>query len=187
MANRVLWRRFSFFEKDVVSDNIQTELDGIPSCAKAEGGMLVFGDANGNISIADHGSQFSEVKKFKAFRGEVKACSYLFDPANHRRQFVIAVGDDSRPRIAADGTVIPSITSSFVVKIFNVADMSRPVNAFLASPGMEASAILTSFAVMPDGSQIAIGFSNRAILLFSGSFLKEGAAQRQVQVSTIIN
>jgi hypothetical protein len=185
--NRVqnLWRKFAFFDKDIVSEQINVNFDSVPTCSCAEGGMLVFGDANGNIFIADNDFQRNQ-QKFKAFRGEVKAISYLFDPVNHRRQFVVAVGDDSRPRIAADGTVVPSITSQYVVKIFNMADMSRPVNAFLASPGVDANALLTSFAVMNDGSQIAIGFSNRTVLLFSGAFLKEGAMLRQVQPEVIL-
>jgi len=183
-ANRVQWRRFAFFDKDVVSEKIDNAFDSVPTCARAEGGLLLLGDADGNISIADHNFQGLNEQRFKAFRGEVKDVAYLFDPSNHRRQFVVAVGDDSRPRIAADGTVVSSITPSYVVKIFNAADTSRPVNAFLASPGV--SAVLTSFAVLPDGSQIAIGFSNRAVLLFSGSFLKDGAMMRQVSPEVIL-
>lgn len=183
-ANRVQWRRFAFFDKDVVSEKIDDAFDSVPTCARAEGGLLVFGDADGNISIADHNFQGLRGQRFKAFRGEVKDVAYLFDPSNHRRQFIVAVGDDSRPRIAADGTVVASITPSYVVKVFNAADTSRPVNVFLASPGI--SAVLTSFAVLPDGSQIAVGFSNRAVLLFSGSFLKDGAMLRQVSPEVIL-
>ena len=183
-ANRVQWRRFAFFDKDVVSEKIDNAFDSVPTCARAEGGLLLLGDADGNISIADHNFQGLSEQRFKAFRGEVKDVAYLFDPSNHRRQFVVAVGDDSRPRIAADGTVVSSITPSYVVKIFNAADTSRPVNAFLASPGV--SAVLTSFAVLPDGSQIAVGFSNRSVLLFSGSFLKDGAMLRQVTPEVVL-
>ena len=179
------WKRFAFFDKDTVAERIDTGFNSVPTCARAEGGLLVFGDANGNISIADHDFKGLSDKRFKAFRGEVKAVSYLFDPGNHRRQFVVAVGDDTRPRIAADGKVFSTIAPSYVVKVFNVADTSRPINVFLASPGV--SALLTSFAVLPDGSQIAVGFSNRTVLLFSGSFLKEGAMVRQVTPEVILD
>eukprot|EP00605_Chrysophyceae_sp_TOSAG23-4_P001966 GSChrysophyteH1.ASY1.ANO1.2177.1 assembled CDS len=183
--SRVQWRKFAFFDKDIVAEKIDAGLDSVPTCSCAEGGMLIFGDANGNIFIADNDLQRNQ-QKFKAFRGEVKAISYLFDPTNHRRQFVVAVGDDSRPRIAADGKVIPTITSQYVVKAFNMNDLTRPMNAFLASPGVDANAILTSFAVMPDGSQIAVGFSNRTVLLFSGAFLKEGTILRQIQPEVVL-
>jgi hypothetical protein len=186
-SSRVQWRRFAFFDKDVVNERIDSSFDSVPTSARAEGGMLVFGDANGNIFITDHNFQMQGAQKFKAFRGEVKAVSYLFDSGNQRQQFVVAVGDDSRPRIAADGTVVPSITKSYVIKVFNLADVSRPVNAFLASPGIDDTALLTSFSVMQDGSQIAVGFSNRAVLLFSGSFLKEGAMLRNMQPEVILS
>jgi hypothetical protein len=179
------WKRFAFFDKDVVSEKIDTGFNSVPTCARAEGGLLVFGDANGNISIADHNLVGLTDQRFKAFRGEVKAVSYLFDPGNHRRQFVVAVGDDTRPRIAADGKVVSTIAPSYVVKVFNMADTSRPINVFLASPGV--SALLSSFAVLPDGSQIAVGFTNRTVLLFSGSFLKEGSMLRQVTPEVILD
>ena len=38
-------------------------------------------------------------RKHKVFRGEVKGISYLFDPANHSRQYIIAIGDDSKPKV----------------------------------------------------------------------------------------
>ena len=149
------------------------------TCAVAEGGSLLFGDATGHIYIADRDMQLGE-QKHKVFRGEVKGLRYLFDAQNHKKQFVVSVGDDSRPRTTADGTVIPNITASYVVKIYNVHDMSRPMNAFLAAPGIDAHSVLTAFAVTPDATQIALGFSNRMILLFNGNFLKEGAMLRQV-------
>jgi hypothetical protein len=179
-AGRVQWRRFAFFDRDVISENIKAKnVDSSITCAVAEGGTLVFGDAMGHIYIADRDLELGEVKH-KVFRGEVKGVSYLLD-AQHKRQFIVTAGNDSRPRTAADGTVIPNLNASYVVKIFNVADMSRPMNAFLAATGPEnAHAVLTAFAVTPDGTQIALGFSNRTILLYSGPFLKEGAMLRQV-------
>lgn len=56
--------------------------------------------------------------------------------------------------------------------MFTTTDMSRPLQIFSAAaviPGL----VLTSFAVLPDGSQIALGFSNGTVTLFSGNFLKE--------------
>jgi hypothetical protein len=56
--------------------------------------------------------------------------------------------------------------------------MTRSIQAFPAAAGIPSSANLTTFAVLPDGSQIAVGFSNGAVALFSGSFLKENTSNR---------
>lgn len=181
---RIQWRRFAFFDKDVISEDIEAKV-GKVTCASSEGGSLLFGDATGHIYIADRNLQLGE-HKHKVFRGEVKGLRYLFDPQNHKKQFVVSVGDDSRPRTTADGTVIPNITASYVVKIFSVNDMSRPMNAFLAAPGIDTHSVLTAFAVTADATQIALGFSNRMILLFNGNFLKEGAMLRQVPPEIIL-
>jgi hypothetical protein len=60
--------------------------------------MLIFGDSSGNIIISDRNFHLSE-RKHKVFRGEVKGISYLFDPSNHSRQYIIAIGDDSKARV----------------------------------------------------------------------------------------
>lgn len=69
----------------------------MPTCAAAEGGMLIFGDNTGNIIISDRNFHISE-RKHKVFRGEVKGVCYLFDPSNHSRQYIIALGDDSKSK-----------------------------------------------------------------------------------------
>lgn len=58
--------------------------------------MLVFGDVEGNIKITDRNLNVFD-RKEKAFRGAVSGVAYLFDPRNHRQQYVIAIGDDSPP------------------------------------------------------------------------------------------
>ena len=145
-ASRVQWRRFLFFDRDVISEDINKAVESTITCAVAEGGTLVLGDAKGYVYVSDRVAEFGKVKH-KIFRGEVKGVSYLYD-AQHKRQFIVSVGNESRPRTTADGTVIPNISASYVVKVFNVADMSRPMNAFLAAPGADnAHAVLTAFAV----------------------------------------
>lgn len=62
--------------------------------------MLIFGDSSGNIIISDRNFHISE-RKHKVFRGEVKGIAYLFDPANHSRQYIIAIGDDSPDDLSA--------------------------------------------------------------------------------------
>ena len=53
--------------------------------------------------------------------------------------------------------------------------MSRPLHVFHASPGITPTATITSFVVLSDGCQIAIGFSTGSILLFSGLFIKSNS------------
>lgn len=62
--------------------------------------------------------------------------------------------------------------------MFTTTDFSRPIQTFPASVNVPTGAILTAFSVLPDGSQIAAGFSNGAVLLFSGPFLKEAPLGR---------
>jgi len=166
------WRKFNLFDGDKVGENLGHVFESSPTCMTIDEGVLIVGDSNGNIYIGDHAFQMSD-RKYKIFRGQVKGISYILDRQKQSRQYVIAVGDDSRPRTSAVGKVMPSLTASYVIKVFDICDMSHPINAFLASPGVDANVVLTSFAVRANGNQIACGFSNRLILLFSGYFTQE--------------
>ncbi len=77
--------------------------------------MLVFGDEAGGITLCDRDFQVSS-RKERAFRGQVLGLAYLFDPKNPRRQFVLAVGDDSfkSDEKAADGS---ALTSNYAIKV----------------------------------------------------------------------
>lgn len=173
MSGKVQWRRFAFFDKDVVDENIEKVLGNKPTCAVAEGGMLLFGDGEGHISLSDRTFHISD-RKHKAFRGAVCGLTYLFDPNNHKRQYIIAAGDDSK-NITEEKREDGQVTSSalYIIKIFTTSDMVRPLQQFPASVNVPNGAILTSFSVLPDGSQIAVGFSTGTVSLFSGPFLKD--------------
>lgn len=113
MTNRVQWKRFSFFEKDVLSENIQILMVVYPfdllhppiiiftlplqsgkiTCALAEGGILVFGDATGVVLMVDR--NMNVIWKQKLFKGSVGGVHYIYDVAGDiRKQFIIAIGDD---------------------------------------------------------------------------------------------
>lgn len=217
------WRKYPFFDKDVVSESVTSVLGAPPTCGVAEGGLLVFGDGAGSITICDRDFQIVS-KKEKAFRGSILGISYLFDPKNHRRQYVVAVGDDSFPSdaptsVLPDGSSVRSNLNYFVkvycivnqewskpIQNFPIQSSQRDGSVFNAGGGMDstlgggggaaptttAPAIgggsgssgsdhsvpslnneLAAFAVMPDGSQIAIGFTSGAVLVYTGQFLKE--------------
>jgi hypothetical protein len=60
--------------------------------------MLLFGDSSGNISISDKNFSCIE-RKHKVFKGDVKGISYIFDPINPSRQFIITIGDDAKQKM----------------------------------------------------------------------------------------
>lgn len=168
---------------------------------------MLFGDHDGNIILSDR--NFKLIWKHKAFKGEVKGVSYIYNPINHQKQYVFAVGDEFVHHSGKDGGGIrdtftsggmPSVDSGamisydsedsgsgdfharnvqenfYMLKIFDVNDMSKPLHSFHASPGVAPTATITSFAVLGDGCQVAIGYSSGSLLLFSGNYIyNEGA------------
>eukprot|EP00595_Chromulina_sp_UTEXLB2642_P001936 CAMPEP_0196767992 /NCGR_PEP_ID=MMETSP1095-20130614/42212_1 /TAXON_ID=96789 ORGANISM="Chromulina nebulosa, Strain UTEXLB2642" /NCGR_SAMPLE_ID=MMETSP1095 /ASSEMBLY_ACC=CAM_ASM_000446 /LENGTH=305 /DNA_ID=CAMNT_0042136947 /DNA_START=249 /DNA_END=1167 /DNA_ORIENTATION=- len=66
------------------------------------------------------------------------------------------------------------LSSYIQIKILWASDMTRPINSFYGGySGIPSSAKVTAFVVSPDGTQIAVGFSNGAVILFNGTFLKD--------------
>lgn len=94
MTGRVQWRRFGFFDRDTVNDNIEISLGSSPTCACADGGILLFGDNRGNISMTDRNFNISWTSK--VFTGPVRGVSYVYDLMNHKRQYVITIGEELR-------------------------------------------------------------------------------------------
>ena len=149
---------------------------------------MIIGDANGNIYLADQSFQID--RKFNAFRGAVKGVAYLWDAAgalgigrNTGRQYILAVGDDARPVNNDDknpfAETVNKPSAYYVLKVFTTSETSRPLQSFPISTMISPSAIMTSMAVLHDGSQIAVGFNTGTILFFSGNFFKEGNLGRQ--------
>jgi hypothetical protein len=55
---------------------------------------LIFGDSEGNVILSDS-NLVSTDRKYKIFRKQVLAVSYVLDPMNHNQQYCVAIGDDS--------------------------------------------------------------------------------------------
>lgn len=154
----------------------------------AEGGVLLLGDENGCITITgrDFQGQQGEKRETKqVFRGPVHGLSYLFDMKNQSRQYIVGIGDDNPSFVAktsATGKEARSVEAAAhaginytAVKIFNASDLSRPLLSFSAAfPGLGAHSKVTTSAVLRDGSAIVVGYSNGAIVLFAGCFMKDG-------------
>eukprot|EP01039_Chlorochromonas_danica_P001618 gene1625-1767_t len=173
--NRAALRRFEFFDVDVVSEDIVNTLGVAPTCAVAEGGMLIFGDDNGNIIFTDRDLRVTE-RRSKAFKGKVRGLAYLLDPQRSNRQYVIAVGEDFRPYENA-----PPV---YLVKVYSTTDLSRPMYVLNATAAGDAT--LTAFAVQHDGNEIALGYSNGKVLLYLGQFLKDNSQSRQSTIAPIV-
>jgi hypothetical protein len=171
-AGRVNWPKYVFFTKDVVEENVERLLGVRPTCAVAEGGILLFGGENGYVHISDRNLTLSDENRHKIFRGAVLGLAYIFDPQYNSKQYIFSVGDDApRPE---DGRPIN------VVKIFSTLDLTRPLQAFIVNPsigGDRVTSTVTSFAVLSDGSQIAVGFSTGTASIFVGSFIRETASR----------
>lgn len=150
------------------------------TCATAEGGLLIFGDNNGRLTIADRNCVVSS--QHTVFKGKVFGVEYIVDKGNQARQFIITIGEEQVARTDrleskhAEG----STSLQLVVKVFNVHQMKRQIQAFQV-PIVAADATLTAFEVLEDGTQIALGFNTGLVLLFKGDFLREGAMGRSVQ------
>jgi hypothetical protein len=99
--SRLQWRRFTFFDKELCEDNTEQALGARVTCAVAEGGSLIFGDVLGNVYISDRSTELSD-KKHKLFRGEVKGLAYIYHPQHRKRQYIIAVGDDSESNVVVN-------------------------------------------------------------------------------------
>jgi hypothetical protein len=163
-----------------------------PTCAIAESGMLLFGDEYGNIIISDRdfnssstsstasNSTSSDRRTYKIFNGEVIGLSYLFDKMNNNKQYIVAIGDDSRPVETLDGTMA-NPSPVYVIKMYNTADMLRPLVKLNATI---SDGYVTSFACLHDGLAIAVGYSNGKILLFTGLFLKDFSASSSTSSSS---
>lgn len=173
----VQWRKFNFFEREAVEDGFERLFSSSNiTIALAEGGMLLFGDSNGLILVTDR-DLLSVDKRVKAFRSDVYGIAYLFDTS--RRQYIIAIGDDKQ-NVAGGGGVNNNILNppNYMIKCFAVGsntDISRPIQVIPVNQSLYPSgAIITSFAVMKDGAQVAVAFSSGTILCYTGSFLNEG-------------
>lgn len=140
--------------------------------------MLIFGDESGHITFADRDFHVSD-RRHKIFKGEVLSLAYLFDPSNSNRQFIFAVGDDSRAKeISHEETMMAGggIPPIYMIKIYASSDMNRPIQVINATTSGES--VLTSFAVTLDGNEIAVGYSNGRVVLYPGPFFKDSTQSR---------
>ena len=71
------WRKFGFFEKTTVTENIKSIIENDPVVLKAEGGSLFIGDSEGHLYQMDRALNITS--KQKLFTGQICGLSYIFN------------------------------------------------------------------------------------------------------------
>jgi hypothetical protein len=150
----------------------------MPTCAVAEGGMLIFGDEVGNIIFADRDFNVSE-KRTKIYKGAVRGLTYLLDPqkTNNNTAYLFTLGEDHRP----------GETPIYSIKVFLASDLSRPITVLNASSTSNSNDTITAFAVLHDGNEIAVGYNSGRTVVFCGQFINKDATQARHTTSSIYN
>lgn len=186
MATSIQWRKFGFFDKEVIHENISQLLGSKVTCAVADSGNILLGDDSGVVYSYDRKLTMSW--KHKLFRGAVKGIAYCYENGNHRKQFVVAIGDEYQRAFSDQKANLVGEPGApqYVIKIYCTADMNRPIQAFHASTNCPPGASLTAFTVLPDCTKIAVGFSSGTVLLFSGLFLSQSANSNKQQTSVVL-
>lgn len=184
--NRAAFRKFDFFEFDVITQNLSSAIGGVPTCAVAESGLLIFGDELGNIIFADRDLKVSE-RKHKIFNGEVLGLAYVLDTANQNRQYIVALGDDARPTYdatAAYNASPVSATPVYIIKVFSITDFQHPVQVINATVN---DGLVTSFAVHSEGLEVAVGYSNGKVLVFTNVVSRDSQGRAQTPTVLLTN
>ncbi|OQR92954.1 vacuolar protein sorting-associated protein [Thraustotheca clavata] len=180
------WRRFSFFDRDLLKDNNGNWLRGVDvTCMSGNRGLLIVGDAQGYIHMAN---RQLETRAFRAYDHFVSHVVMM-----KKTNVLVSIGDGKDPR---DPDLIES--SKAVAEANRTQDQQDQQQMYASTGSVHSSTALvkmwrtdqqdregkpklilqlkifakfpeeavTAFAVSEDASQIAVGLSNGAIILF---------------------
>lgn len=158
------WKKFQFFEKDALVDEKQEPLkaltDFTPTCSTSGRGLLIFGDANGDIRLINRDY---EVVKFQACEGKGKVIALQQLKHAQHSNILVSLGD---------------IIGNTCIKIWKLdkpedetgtPHLAKTIHIFSKS---YPQVVVTCFSVLEDLSQIAVGLSNGEILLYDGHLLR---------------
>eukprot|EP00057_Strongylocentrotus_purpuratus_P015993 XP_011670467.1 PREDICTED: vacuolar protein sorting-associated protein 11 homolog [Strongylocentrotus purpuratus] len=156
------WRRFNFFDKEVVkypdSTEIFAKLKDIDITASASGrGQVTLGDSEGNLLFLDRNL---ELDGFKAYELRVTHIHQL-----KQHNIIFTIGQDEA------GT-------NPVIKVWNLDKRDKSNNPSCsritrALPGSNATANVTAIAVSENLNMMAIGFQDGAVTLFKGDVTRD--------------
>lgn len=156
------WRRFNFFDKDVVkypdSTEIFAKLKDIDITASASGrGQVTLGDSEGNLYFLDRNL---ELDGFKAFELRV---THIYQLKQHN--IIFTIGQD-------EAGINP------VIKVWNLDKKDKSGNPSCtritrALPGSNATANVTAIAVSENLSMMALGFQDGTVTFFKGDVMRD--------------
>jgi len=162
------WKRFQFFESDLVADgndpsNAQTcnlFQDGfVPTCSASGRGSLLFGDGRGVIKQLNR--DLSETLRFQAYESDVMHMQQL-----KRGNILVTIGNDA----GEQNTAIKIWRMDVKGDVEGAPQMARAIKLFSQKfPPVP----VTSFTVLEDLSQLAIGLGNGAVMLFDGNLIRD--------------
>nr|XP_039266743.1 vacuolar protein sorting-associated protein 11 homolog [Styela clava] len=168
----IQWRRFNFFNKEVIESNATGKTfdmikDANLQCCTCGRGFLIFGDDTGHIHIVNHNFQ---VQSFQAYRISV---SHLFQVIQHNVLASIGIDEEG---------VNP------VIKIWNMDKRDKSGDPFCsriqaAIPNNLPSDV-SAFSVLSNLSMMAAGFAQGSIVLYKGDVLKDRHGNKTIILET---
>ncbi|CAG2230700.1 PEP5 [Mytilus edulis] len=167
MAAFLQWRRFNFFDKEVVKDpeTSQTydKLKDINISASVSGrGQLIFGDHDGYLHMLNRELQ---INSFKAYEIRV---SHLFQMKQHN--LLISIGEDEQG-------VNP------LIKVWNLEKMEKGIpNCTRISRAIPANkpTPVTCLAAHECLNWMAVGFENGSVIVLKGDITKDRHSKSKV-------
>nr|XP_054754971.1 vacuolar protein sorting-associated protein 11 homolog isoform X1 [Lytechinus pictus] len=156
------WRRFNFFEKDVVKYPDSTEIFAklkdidITTCASGRG-QVTLGDSEGNLLFLDRNL---DLDGFKAYELRVTHIHQL-----KQHNIIFTIGQD-------EAGINP------VIKVWNLDKRDKSNNPSCsritrALPGSNVTANVTAIAVSENLNMMAIGFQDGTVTLFKGDVTRD--------------
>ncbi|CAM9643977.1 unnamed protein product [Chrysoparadoxa australica] len=158
MSTRQLqWRRFTFFDKEVLTENLIAELAPTENdngskaevtCLTSGTDILVIGDSEGTVTVTD--AQLVKRSRQKVFQGPVVAVC------------VTPVG-----LVVAAGTTKKGDKLAAMICFWESIDLGEPIKKLNTSDLHHSPAVLTCLAVSVDGRYAACGFADGLVVIYS--------------------
>jgi len=163
MASRVQWRRFTFFEKDNLCEDLKAKIGANVTCMSATEEGIFFGDDLGRVTYVD--SDFKRQREQEAYRGVVTAIGFA---AGRETPALFTAGDDT------DGMTNPGAVGC-VFKVWSGPDLKQMVRLIdvSAATTLKPYVSMTAFAHTTDGTMVAFGFESGEILFYQGDLSQE--------------
>jgi len=166
------WRKCTFFTQEVLKGPNGTPWDFLKdidiTCCSSGHGQLVFGDAEGRVSLV---SRSCEVTTFNAFSSRV---TYLALPK--QQGILVTIGLD----------ITGSDAQAPLIKVFDLDKQDKGTSLPLCTrisraspPGCVASAV-TCLAVHEGLQHMVLGFQDGTIVLFKGDVTKDRHSKPKV-------